>query len=69
MCAHPQRFPSLTEPLDWNQPVVDVVHHVITESSLPTMLEFNRMLELDIICPSLDTWAPPVHTVLKKTGD
>ncbi|XP_064468689.1 uncharacterized protein LOC135382952 [Ornithodoros turicata] len=79
-----KEFPSLTQPPDWNRPVIhDVVHYIETTGPpifsrarplAPEKLkiarsEFDHMLSIGVARPSSSNWSSALHMVPKKTGD
>ena len=76
-------FPTITSPYDGNIQIRHDVSTILKpeapavcvkpRSLAPERLkvakqEFQHMLELGIICPSLSNWASPLHVVPKKTA-
>ena len=75
-------FPTITQPVTQERSVKhNITHHIVTKGppvySKPRRLapekhkiaksEFDNLLALGIIAPSLSCWASPLHMVLKKT--
>ena len=78
------KYPSLTRPPDYNQPVLHPVVHRIETTGQPVhararrlppdrlqvaKAEFQHMLDLGIVRPSTSCWASPLHMVPKPNGD